>query len=266
MFLIAILIFMWVFLLPIFIIGFILAIPFFVTFLPLSLITGYYVYSSVGPMHSSKIRQVLSNDYTHWFGKIDIDLINQKNKLICGHPHGIICTFLLFGLHFKPKSKTLVAVAPLLFMVPIIGWMARHLGAIPATYNDIKNALIGGSSVILFPGGVPEIIGHEKGQHYIRRQGFLKIARDTNCDILAVYNKNNYYQQIVGPFYDLRMFIARRYNIPIVIPWLFGWYWTPLPKRIPIEPQSTLFEYNYKETLDINREKYYTNVLYTIDE
>ena len=256
MILIAILIFMWVFLLPIFIIGFILAIPFFVTFLPLSLITGYYVYTSVGPIQSSKIRKFLSNDYTHWFGKINIDLINHNNKLICGHPHGIICTSLLFGLHFKPGSKTLIAVAPLLFMVPVIGWMARHLGAIPATYNDIKQGLVN-TSVILFPGGVPEIIGHEKGQHYIRRQGFLKIARDTNCDILAVYNSNKYYKQIVGPFYDLRMFIARRYNVPITFPWLFGWYWTPLPKRIPIEPECTLFSYDHKEKLDLNRENYY---------
>ena len=256
MILIAILIFMWVFLLPIFIIGFILAIPFFVTFLPLSLITGYYVYTSVGPIQSSKIRKFLSNDYTHWFGKINIDLINHNNKLICGHPHGIICTSLLFGLHFKPGSKTLIAVAPLLFMVPVIGWMARHLGAIPATYNDIKQGLVN-TSVILFPGGVPEIIGHEKGQHYIRRQGFLKIARDTNCDILAVYNSNKYYKQIVGPFYDLRMFIARRYNVPITFPWLFGWYWTPLPKRLTIEPECTLFTYDYKETLDLNRDNYY---------
>jgi hypothetical protein len=256
MILIAILIFMWVFFLPIFIIGFVLAIPFFVTFLPFSFVTGYYVYSHVGPIPSSKIRQCLSNDYTHWFGTIHIDLINHDNKLICGHPHGIICTFLLFGLHFQPGSKTLIAVAPLLFMVPIIGWMARHLGAIPATYNDIKQALTH-TSVILFPGGVPEIIGHEKGEHYTRRQGFLKIARDTNCDILAVYNENNYYQQLCGPLYDLRLFIARRYNVPIAIPWLFGWYWTPLPKRIPIEPSCTLFKYNYKETLDLNREKYY---------
>lgn len=260
MILIAILIFIWVFFLPIFIIGFLFAIPFFVCTLPLSIATGYCVYKLMGPIQESNIRRFLSQDYTFWFGKIDIDTINDEPKLICGHPHGIICTPLLFGLHFKPESRTLVAVAPLLFMVPVIGWLARHLGAIPATYNDIKNALTDGSSVILFPGGVPEIIAYERHQHYIRRQGFLKIARDTHRDILSVYNTHEYYDPIEGPLYDLRLFIARTYNVPIAIPWLFGWHWTPLPKRIPIEPICKLFKYEYKESLDLNRERYYNTL------
>lgn len=259
MILVAILIFSWVFFLPIFIIGFLFAIPFFLCTLPISIATSYYVYKLVGPIHESKIRTFISQDYTFWFGKINIDTINNEPKLICAHPHGIICTPLLFGLHFKPGSKTLIAVAPLLFMVPVIGWMIRHLGAIPATYNGIKKALTDGSSVILFPGGVPEIITYERHQHYTRRQGFLKIAKDTNCDILSVYNIHEYYDTIEGPLYDLRLFIARTYNIPITIPWLFGWYWTPLPKRIPIEPKSTLFKYDYNETLILNRKKYFQN-------
>ena len=257
--LIVLLLFMWIFFLPIFLVGFFFSIPFFVVSLPISLMIAAGIYLSFGQIKESSLRDIIAScPFEKWFGPIDIPIV-QERHLICCHPHGVVCTMALIGIHLRPKSKTLIAVAPIVFAVPVIGWVAKHLGAIPATYNDILTGLKT-TSVILLPGGVPEIVAMEKGKQYMKRWGFLRCAKEAKVDILAYIGKEQYYTLLPMPLYDLRMYIACRYNVPIVFPWIFGWYNTWIPKRNRIHTEVRRFHYQYEDTLEQNRLAYYTTI------
>lgn len=252
------LIFAWIFFLPMFIIGFLLAMPFFTLALPLSLIISAAIYLSYDQIKQSSIRDIISSaPFDRWFYNIKIDLDLTDHHLICCHPHGILCTVALIGVHFRPKSKTLIAVAPIVFTVPIIGWIAKHLGAIPATYDSILKGLYN-TSVILLPGGVPEILCTERDVHYTDRLGFLRCAKRANVKIYAIVNEKKYYSLVSMPFYDVRMFIAKKYNVPIIFPWIFGWHGTWLPKRIPILPKT--FEFTVQDNIHDARKEYYAKI------
>ena len=249
------LIFIWVFFLPIFIVGFLLSIPFFVIALPVSLIVGSSIYLCFDHIKESSIRDIISSAPFHrWFGEIRV-LVPEGNNLICCHPHGVICTMAIFGIHFKPQSTTLIAVTPVLFMVPVAGWIAKHLGAIPATNADIERALET-TSVLLLPGGVPEIVSHEKGDMYTQRWGFLKFKKD----IVVVHSNRQYYTLMPLPLYDIRMYIAKKYDIPIVFPWIFGWCGTWIPEPIPITPSVHMFNYDDDKSLEENRIEYFSHL------
>lgn len=212
------------------------------------------VYFAVDQIKESTMRNIISSaPVQKWFGEVSVK-IPEGNHLICCHPHGMICTTAIFGIHFRPGSKTLIAVAPIVFAVPIIGWICKHMGAIPATYKSIKKGLKT-SPVILLPGGVPEIV---TASHYKKRWGFLKISRDMNKQIVKVINDETYYNTVNMPLYDLRLYIAEKFNIPIVFPWLFGWYgtWIPLPN--PINPHISIFKYNKQHDVEKNRQQYYS--------
>ena len=72
-----------------------------------------------------------------------------------------------------------MAVAPILFYIPIFGWMARSCGLIPATNNMIKKALIEKYNVILYLGGIEELIAYEKNELYIKKRwGYLKAKNE----------------------------------------------------------------------------------------
>ncbi len=255
--LICILVFMWIFLLPIFIIGFLFSIPFFVFALPVSLMIGGTIYLCYDHIKESSIRDIITNGMFEfaqfWFGPNTI-VVPNKRALICCHPHGVLCTIALVGIHFRPKSKTLIAVAPLFFTVPVIGWLAKHLGAIPASYESIKKALQH-TSVVLIPGGVPEIICLEQLEQYTKRWGFLKLAKECMCPIVSICGKHNYYDLLPMPFYDLRKYLSNKIGIPIVFPWVFGWMGTWLPKRKPME--ATVFEFEVGDDIEESRKLYY---------
>jgi 1-acyl-sn-glycerol-3-phosphate acyltransferase len=121
----------------------------------------------------------------------------------------------------------LIAVAPLIFHIPLLGWVAAQLGCIPANRDSISNALSANMSVILVPGGVPEVVSYEKDKIYTNRHGFLSF----DAPVLPVVTTSKHYYVPEAPLYDLRMFIAQQYSVPIIFPWIFGWKNTWLPKR-----------------------------------
>lgn len=226
-------IFLWIYLLPILVIGFIMCIPFFIVVTPLLMIisftTIYMLKDEIIP--KGLLRDYINNfPYKEWFGQIDYIPSYPSPVLICSHPHGIICTGILFSTHFKPGSNTLFAVSKWLFTVPVIGWLARHLGCIPATYESITRALQT-NTVILVPGGVPELVS---GTLYTRRHGFLKIAKQTNVDIIPVFTDTTFYNRLSSPLDSFCMYIAKTIDLPIMLP-VIGYYGTWLPKRNPIK-------------------------------
>jgi hypothetical protein len=226
-------IFIWIYLLPILLVGFIMCIPFFIVVTPLlmtiSITIIYMMKDEIIPQ--GLLRDYINNvPYKEWFGQIDYIPSYPNPALICSHPHGIICTGILFSTHFKPGSTTLFAVSKWLFTVPFVGWLARHLGCIPATYESITKALLT-NTVILVPGGVPELVS---GTMYTRRHGFLKIAKQSDVYIIPVYTDTTFYNRLSSPLDSLCMYIAKTIDLPIMLP-VIGYYGSWLPKRKPIK-------------------------------
>lgn len=242
--LIAIAIFIWMYLLPVLILGLILFFPVFIIITPVFLFFGL--------MQFYFNREYLSKiNYEYWFGPYEIPTI-QKRSLITLHPHGVICTAALVCIHFQPGSTTKFAVAPLLINMPIVGLFVEKLGCIPATKRDIMTALKT-NSVILVPGGVPELVAN---QPYTRRWGFLEISRKAEVDIIQIVCNTSFYEIIDIPLKEFRIWFAKKYGIPIMFPPL-GWYgtWIPKPKKIKIE--TNVFKMN-SESIESNRKRYYS--------
>lgn len=195
--------------------------------------TAVFISSSLqlfykNPICVSKLRTFVNHlDFTYWFGSIDRVKVPEEAHLIASHPHNIFCLGALLCVHFQPRSKTLIAVAPLIFHIPLLGWVAAQLGCIPANRDSISNALSANMSVILVPGGVPEVVSYEKDKIYTNRHGFLSF----DAPVLPVVTTSKHYYVPEAPLYDLRMFIAQQYSVPIIFPWIFGWKNTWLPKR-----------------------------------
>ena len=188
----------------------------------------------------SNLRKIFSSIPWHeWF---PCNIVHIKDtSVVAVHPHGLLCCGALAGIHFVPDSTTVFAVAPILFYVPIIGWIIRLLGCIPASYDIMLDALHRNHSVIVMPGGVPEIVLSEFGddmQWFLhKRRGFLRLAKEASVPIVAVAVRGECatYRRVEAPFVRERAYVSWRTNIPFTFPLFFGWYGTWIPQRTPLE-------------------------------
>lgn len=116
-----------------------------------------------------------------------------KPVLYCCHPHGMYAT--IWFLHFCSGStgfhrKVKFAVHSFLLRIPIMAQVAELLGCIEATETDIILALREGYSVALLVGGVKEQmlqIEHKGRRLYLKRKGFLHVAKKGRADIVPVF-------------------------------------------------------------------------------
>lgn len=184
------------------------------------------------PVITSSLRTFFNSlPFDLWFESVsEVNIPTDRHYLICSHPHGIFCLGPLLTVHFKRESKTLFAVAPIVFKIPLIGWICGELGCIPCDKDSIKRGLKI-SSVILVPGGVPEIVMHERNELYTRRWGMFTFK----VPIIPLITLSRHYYLPKSPLYELRLFIARKFNIPVTFPYLFGWKNTWLPMRNRLE-------------------------------
>lgn len=157
-------------------------------------------------------------------------------RIITVHPHGILCCGAVAGIHLVPNSTTLLCVAPILFYVPIIGWILRLIGCIRATKEVMQRALVDGHTLLVVPGGVPEIVLAETGDDTRRfaRHGFLKLMDNVPVTVVYVKGECSTYTMYQGPFLDQRVYLSWLLNIPLITPILIGWWGTWLPKRVPL--------------------------------
>lgn len=180
-----------------------------------------------------KLRTWFKSYKVHWKG----DSFIPKNSLIVAHPHGILCCGMLI-YHFENKH-TVMAVAPVLFYVPVFGWFARSWGLIPATDFMIRKALNEGHSVILYIGGVEELIATCERKLYIQpRWGYLKIINDLKINVISVWVKGEYdtFMSPPLPFLKLRQRLVKYVKVGIMFPWIFGWnsIWMPRPVALDL--------------------------------
>jgi 1-acyl-sn-glycerol-3-phosphate acyltransferase len=227
---------LWIFTFPMLIITSIVWIPMGCLLIVLSLMISFImqIYMENTIVHESVIRRFITNMEIHkWFYTKPVQIQSQP-QLILAHPHGILCCGVISMLHFVKKSNTIIAVAPILFYIPIFGWLLRYAGAIPATYAFIKKTLKK-HSVILVLDGIAGIVGMENKTLYVEnRFGAFKIAKQMNVPILPIWIHNEYntFDILSLPLNYTRKYISEMIGLPLIFPYIFGWYGLWMPKRV----------------------------------
>ena len=186
---------------------------------------------------NSRLRQWLSRiPWYEWFPCQPLRF--QEQSIIAVHPHGVLCCGAVCGIHLIPDANTVLCIASVVFYVPVIGWFVRLLGCIPATKECMQRALREGHSLLVVPGGVPEIVLAETGDDRRRfpRHGFLRLGHQPSVPVVAVFVRGecSTYRMLQGPFLETRVWLSWRLNVPLVVPLLRGHYGTWLPRRQPL--------------------------------
>lgn len=238
--LMAILTFFWIWSLPLLCVAFMLGMPTALFALPvsvvISLVLQYLQHGRIMP--NTLARQWFSRIPWHeWFPCNTLRA--RKTSVIAVHPHGLLCCGAIAGIHFVQGATTVFCVAPLLFYVPLIGWLLRLLGFIPAHYDIMLRALQRGHSVIVVPGGVPELVMAETGDDtcLFERHGFLRLASEARVPVLSVFVKGECatYAMVRAPLLHWRVWLSWKSNVPLVVPLFLGYYGTWMPKRTPLK-------------------------------
>jgi hypothetical protein len=237
--LMAVLTFCWIWLLPLMCIGFFFSIPAIVISLPVCIVISVTLqWWQHGQIYASHpVRHFMSMIPWHqWFPCNIIEI--HETSVVAVHPHGLLCCGALTGIHFVPGSKTVFCVAPLLFYIPILGWFIRVLGCVPARYDIMLQCLRDGHSVLVVPGGVPELVMAEtqNDRKWFRRKGFVRLACEADVTIQMVFVRGecSTYRMLRGPAHEQRVHSSWRTNVPLVCPVFLGWYGTWLPRRVPL--------------------------------
>lgn len=256
--------FFWIWSLPILIAGVFLCAPIAIVSLPLclaiSLFLQYIHHDTILAKHP--VRRWISRIPWHeWFPCNRLHFTDTC--IVAVHPHGVLCCGAIAGIHFVPGSKTVLCVAPILFYVPVMGWLLRVLACIPATKTAMQNALRDGHSLLVVPGGVPEIVLAETGDDTQRfaRHGILRLQPKVPVHVVFVRGECSTFRMWQGPFLRQRVWLSWRLNIPFVMPILLGHYGTWLPRRQPLTLASQEVDPANKETYKKVLEKIMKNIL-----
>ena len=76
----------------------------------------------------------------------------------------------------RPPFRVLEQTGTSLHRAPLLGWVRRHVGAIPAKEAHALDALRHGESLLIFPGGVRELYGPADALRWNGRTGFARLA------------------------------------------------------------------------------------------
>ena len=229
--------FIWIWSLPVLILSALLLTPMALVLLPISFLISVFVKHRCPVTTTSSLRRFVSSMQLHrWFPCNTVQIPRQA--MVAVHPHGLLCCGALVGLHFVPGSTTLICVAPSLFYIPILGWCLPLLGCIPANSAAMHAVLRQGHSLIVVPGGVPELVLAETGNDcaLYPRYGFLRLARSTRVPVMSVFVKGECatYSFARLPLLRWRVGLSWFSNVPLVFPFFRGHCCTWLPKQTPL--------------------------------
>ena len=186
------------------------------------------------------LRQLLSAvSWRDWFGA---KAVQQEfgNSIVCCHPHGLLSLGTLSMLHFVPESRTVMAVTPLLFYIPLFGLLGPYLGLVPATKKGLLAVLKSERTLLILPGGVPEIVCAEAEECTLfikRRMGLFKLAFEAGRDlqIVIVEGEEKLYRPLKLPLLERRIWLSWVTNLPFMLPWFGGHYGTFIPRPIQLK-------------------------------
>jgi 1-acyl-sn-glycerol-3-phosphate acyltransferase len=101
--------------------------------------------------------------------------------------------FFVEHVHRMTGRKPVTCVADFVFSVPLLSWVVKLGGGIPANRRETLKALQEGGIVIVAPGGVREAMTTTAEDYAVRwfgRSGFADIARQTKATIVPMFTKN----------------------------------------------------------------------------
>lgn len=240
--LMACVLFCWIWALPLLCVGLIFSTPLFLFLIFWSTsISCYLQWRNASWICGDHwLRDIVSSiPWFEWFPCNTLS-ISDTPQVVCVHPHGFLSCGALVGIHFVPGNRTIFCVAPALFYIPVFGWCIRLLGCIPAKRDIMLRALRQGYSVLVVPGGVPEVILSEQCRDTLlflkQRYGFVKVAMACRVPLLPVFVRGEtaLFRPVQWPLFKLRVHLSYVLNIPLTLPFFAGWYGTWIPKRKPL--------------------------------
>jgi 1-acyl-sn-glycerol-3-phosphate acyltransferase len=121
-----------------------------------------------------------------------LDLVPRDRPVVyvAKHPRSwlylevILLGLLAFWDGDRPPFRPMEKRGTSLHRAPGLGWLRRHVGALPAREDLAVAALRGGESVLLFPGGARELYGPPDRIAWAGRRGFARIAQRAGAPVV----------------------------------------------------------------------------------
>jgi len=195
------------------------------------------------PKNNSLLRKLLSSiAWRDWFSATPV-AASFGRSIVCVHPHGLLSLGTLALLHFVPGSNTVMAVAPILFYIPFFGLLGPSLGFVPSNKAGLLAVLKTDRTLLILPGGVPEILCAEAVQKTLfisPRVGLFKLAFHEGRDmqIIVVDGEEKLFRSLRLPFLKERTWLSWAFNFPVMLPWFGGCYGSFVPRRHRISARS----------------------------
>ncbi|ETO82559.1 hypothetical protein F444_03333 [Phytophthora nicotianae P1976] len=168
--------------------------------------------------------------------------LDSRGKYIFGfHPHGILVLSRIaaFGQNFIdvcPGITTRFLGASAMYYIPLGRDMCLWMGGVDASRSTGEKVLKDGKSIVVYPGGVPEIFltdPNSKETQLVlkKRLGFIKLAMRQGADLVPtfVFGEKWLYNMWTPPK-NVTDFFRKRLGIPVLIFW--GKFWW-MPKAPP---------------------------------
>ena len=224
----------WLFALPLTILGVLALLP---AAWILALLT--IALAQQGSKNRSWIRTALSMiPFENHFDSWTIEMQQPLQGLVVVFPHGIFCLGALL-LHLRYHKTSYIAVASCIFYIPVIGYIARNIGCIPATEDAIRRVLgTPSSTLFLLPGGISELLNMERAPerllHLPKRFGFLRLALEygSRLTTIEIEGEELTYWCLPLPFLEMRKRWSEYIGVPLMFPWVFGHCNTWIPRKV----------------------------------
>ena len=119
----------------------------------------------------------------------------------------------------------------------------NHEGNFDRAIKLIDAAVDSGASAVKFQTYKLESYYNEKytDKKRFKRHGFLRLAKELSVPLFAVFTKGECatFNMVRWPFLNTRVQLSWFFNIPVTLPFIFGWYGSWIPKRIHLKMKMT---------------------------
>lgn len=181
-------------------------------------------------------------------GRTDLLEDRTKARLFSFHPHGTHCISAILTQARPDLVNLRVAVASVLFWIPIVNMFVGWGNCLPATRYGMLDALRTGTSLVVYPGGLNEVPGayflrdppeplpseKERLYTYNNRVGFIGVAQEAGVPVVPVWVEGEYdTYKVWFPFPRLSRLMYRVIGFPFPIV-SSGHYGTFLPKPVKL--------------------------------
>jgi 1-acyl-sn-glycerol-3-phosphate acyltransferase len=156
--------------------------------------------------------------------------------LVANHSGGgvadVLCfAWLLFVRRLVDRRPLTGLCHPVAFLIPVVGWVMRGLGAVPSTRTAALDALRNGVTVLVFPGGDHEAFRpfwQASTVDFGGRKGFLRLARAAWVPIVPLGIRGSHltvpvlWRSRALPYLSVFWRLVAVKRLPVTLLWLAG--------------------------------------------